>query len=311
MINRNLIRTKVLQIFFSWSQKENKDLKEAENELLDSLQKSYDLYHYLLQIIIEITDEYERKIEQGKVKLRPTKEDINPNNKLKNNLFVKQLRNNIQLKDYLNNSENIFDISVFEPFVKQTLNLILESEIYKEYIKGEDINNYDEDKEFWKKAFSKFVMYNSELYDLLEDLSIYWNDGIDVVESFVQKTIKQFKEENSENQALFPKFADPENEIYAKKLLREAIFNQRENYNRIDKFVTNWNSDRITQMDLVIMQLALSEIQFFPSIPINVSINEYINISKNYSTPKSSSFINGILDSVLKEMKKNGEIVKN
>lgn len=308
MINRVLIRIRVLQIFFSWSQREVKDIKKAETELMFSLQKSYDLYHYLLQLMIELTDEYEKKVEMRKAKLLPSEQDKNPNTKLINNLFILQLRNNLQLQDYI--KERPFLWSEHDNFVRSTLNNILESELYNEYIQNKS-NIYDEDKTFWRKAFKQFVVANEDLCTLLEDSSIYWNDDIEIVESFALKTIKQSKETDDAHAQLLPMFKDDDDLVFAKKLLREALFNGKENHQRIDKYAANWELERISLMDTVIMQIALAEIQFFPSIPISVTLNEYINIAKNYSTEKSSSFINGVLDSIIKELKDNNEISKN
>lgn len=307
MINRVLIRIRILQIFFSWSQRESMDIKKAENELLFSLQKSYDLYHYYLLLIIELTDEYERKVEQRKSKLLPSEQDLNPETYLLDNKFASQLRGNIRLNKYI--KDRPFLWSNFDSFVRNLLNDILESDIYKEYCEQAD-GSYEVDREFWRKTFKQFICANEELDSLLEDESIYWNDDIEIVESFVLKTIKQFDEANGAYQELLPMFREEEDKEFATKLLRDVMFNAKEYWALIEKYTSNWESERIAQMDMVIMQLAITEIVSCPSIPISVSLNEYINIAKTYSTPKSSSFINGVLDAAVKELKEEKKIFK-
>lgn len=307
MINRVLIRIRVLQIVFSWSQKETKELNKAETELFFSLQKSYDLYHYYLLMILDLTDDYERRVEQKKSKLLPSQQDMNPSVKLLENKFVLQLRSNIQLQEYIKDRPFLWD--EHDAFMRALLTDILNSEMYKNYC--EDVSgDYYVDREFWRKVFKQFICGNEELDAILEDASLYWNDDIEIVESFVIKTIKQFEESNGENQELLPMFRDEDDRDYAKKLLRESMFNAKEYQELIEKYTANWESDRIAIMDLVIMQIALTEIITFPSIPISVSLNEYINIAKSYSTEKSSSFINGVLDAVVKELQEEKKIFK-
>lgn len=307
MINRVLIRIRILQIFFSWSQRGGMDLKKAGTELMFSLQKSYDLYHYYLLLILELTDEYEKKVEQRKSKLLPSEQDLNPDTQLLENKFVLQLRDNIQLKKYL--KDRPFLWSNYDTFVRGLLQDILDSDMYSEYCQNAD-GTYEVDKDFWRKAFKQFICANEALDSILEDESIYWNDDIEIVESFVLKTIKQFVESNGEKQELLPMFRDDEDEEFASDLLRNAMLNAKENWDLIEKYTDNWESERIAQMDMVIMQLAITEIIYCPSIPISVSLNEYINIAKSYSTAKSSSFINGVLDAVVKELKESKKIIK-
>lgn len=307
MINRVLIRIRVLQIVFSWSQRETKELNKAEKELLFSLQKSYDLYHYYLLMILDLTDDYDKRVEQKKSKLLPSQLDMNPNVKLLENKFALQLRSNIQLQEYLKERPFLWD--EHDAFMRSLLNDILESQTYSDYC-DQPSGDYNIDREFWRKIFKQFICGNEELDAILEDDSLYWNDDIEIVESFVIKTIKQFEEEKGEDQELLPMFRDEDDRDFAIKLLRESMFNAKEHLELIEKYTANWESERIAQMDLVIMQIALTEIMTFPSIPISVSLNEYINIAKSYSTDKSSSFINGVLDAVVKEMQDEKKIFK-
>ncbi len=308
MINRNLIRIRIVQIVYSWYQNKNKDLRSLEKELLFGLQKSYDLYYYLLLLMVEITKEYEARVETRRNKLLPTKEDLNPNMRLIENAFIKQLTNNRQFTKYINDFPMSW--SEHDTFVKKLLEDILISEKYLEY--SSIINtDYDADKEFWRKTFKQHI-YNNELLDeILEDESIYWNDDIEIVQSFVLKTIRQFTEANGEDQQLLPMFRDQEDKHYALKLLHNTILNQDKYRELIKDHSDKWDFDRIAFMDMIIMQVALAEIHTFEDIPTSVSMNEYIELSKSYSTPKSGLFINGVLDTIVKLLKSEGVIFKN
>ena len=307
MINRNLIRTRVVQLVYSWYKNTNRDLRNTEKELLFGLQKSYDLYFYLLLLMIEITKVYENRVEAKRNKFLPSEEDLNPNTHLIDNKFISQLRNTDDFNKYL--AERPMSWENNESFVKNLLDRIVESEAYKEYTQ---IQNplYADDREFWRKSFKQFIYLNEELDDILEDESIYWNDDIEIVQTFVLKSIKQFSEEKGEKQSLLPMFKDEEDRNYALKLLHDTILNEKKYRALIEQHTDKWDFERIAFMDLIIMQVALAEIFTFESIPSNVSLNEYIEIAKSYSTPKSGIFINGILDSIVNDLKKENKIFK-
>lgn len=307
MINRVLIRIRVIQVLYSTYLNESGDLKKAETELMFSLQKSYDLYYYLLSLLIEITDTHNRRLESRKSKLLPTDEDLNPNTKLSENLFIKLLKSNVQFDKYITDRPQSWEDH--ENYVKSLLEKILNSDIYAEYLANE-VSDFETDREFWRKVFKMFIYCDEQLDDLLEDDSLFWNDDIEIVQSFVIKTIKKLDPDKGANQALLPMFKDEEDRQFAIKLLKETMFNVKMARELIDKYVKNWESERIAFMDMIIMQAAVSELLAFPTVPINVTMNEYINIAKSYSTQKSSSFINGILDSIVTELKNENKLLK-
>lgn len=308
MINRVLIRIKAVQILYSCYESEVRDLRKAENDLMFSLQKSYDLYHYLLLLMVELTDAYNYRVNLRKSKLLPSEEDVNPNTRLLNNEFISQLRDNKQLQKYI--LDRPFSWSNHENYLRTLLDNILVSDIYKEYQSTKEYN-YDIDREFWRKIFKQIITQSEDLYNLLEDESLFWNDDIDIVISFVLKTIKRFDPELSDEQELLPMFKDETDREFAIKLIRESLLNSLEYRELINQYTQNWESERIAVMDMVIMQIAIAEIVNFESIPTSVTMNEYINIAKAYSTNKSASFINGILDAIVKELKRKNTIIKN
>jgi N utilization substance protein B len=308
MINRILIRIRVIQIVYAWYQNRDKDLNQVERELLLGLQKSYDLYYYLLQLMIEITDLHEERVNTKKNKFLPTHEDLNPNMHIINNQFISQLRNNTMFVSYTANRPMSWDQN--QNFVRGILDRIIESDSYKEYAELAK-PTYNDDKEFWRKNFRTFIHRNEELDDILEDESIFWNDDIEIVQSFVVKTIKQFNKTAGENFILLPMFNDDEDREYATTLLRETLANGQKYREMIAENADNWDFERIAFMDVVIMQVAVAELYKFENIPIRVTLNEYIDLAKSYSTPKSSTFINGVLDAIVTEMKKDKTIFKN
>lgn len=299
MINRILIRIKVLQIVFAYYQNGSDDLKMAENELFLSLRRSYDLYYYFLLLIVEVTRLHERQLDTRKHKYLPTSDELNPNMRLVNNRLARQIEANGKLQAYV--KEHGVSWVNETDFVKRVLELILNSELYAEYKDSED-DSYETDREFWRAVFRKLICRNEELENALEDISIYWNDDIEIIQTFVIKTIKRFEEAHGSRQELLPMFKDEEDRDFAIQLFRKTLLYGEEYRERIDRHLRNWESERVANMDLYIMQMALAELLHFPNIPVNVTLNEYIDAAKAYSTPKSGTFINGILDSIVQEL---------
>jgi len=307
MMNRILIRIKVLQIIYAYYQKESKDIVQAEKELLHSMQKSYDLYHYLLLLIPALTDFEQKRLDKKKHKYLATEEEKNPDTRFIDNRFSGQLSKNRQLLAFFNEKASIWTNE--EIFLKKLLDQIISSDIYTEYLKSPD--TYESDKEFWYKAFKQYIYSNEALDELLEDKSIYWNDDLDIIGTFVLKSIKRFDEQTMPDYKLLPMFKEEEDKVFATKLLKYAIMEGSIYNERIDKHIKNWNLDRIAYIDLCIMQTAIAELLNFLSIPISVTLNEYINIAKHYSTSKSGIFINGTLDAIVNELKSEKILFKN
>jgi len=308
MINRILIRIKVLQIIYAYYQKGTGDLKVAENELLLSLRRSYDLYHYFLLLIVDVTHLYERMVETKRNKYRPTEEELNPDMRMLNNRLAAQIETNEALHRYT--KEHGISWADDMDFVKKVLDMIIKSDLYSEYLKNEK-DDYETDKEFWRLVFKRIISNNEFVEEYLEEKSIYWNEDIDIIESFVIKTIKRFDEAEGGEQELMPMFNSNDDHSYVIKLFRQTLLNGEQYRERISKHTKNWESERVANMDLVIMQVALAEILNFPTIPINVTLNEYIDAAKYYSTPKSGNFINGVLDSIVEELKAENVLMKN
>ena len=307
MINRVLIRLKVIQVIYAYYKNSGKSIKTAEDEVFFSLSKAYDLYKFLLLLIVAVTHYAEDRINFNMKKVRPTEEDLNPNLKFVNNRLMRQLESNETLLKFAEQSK--VDWVNYSDFLRRLLDTIIESDIYKEYMASET-SSYEEDKELWRKLYKAFIFDNEELDALLEDISLYWNDDKAIVDTFVVKTIKRFKEENGAEQELLPEYKDDEDIEYAHKLFRASIQNAEEYRRLMSDNSKNWDMNRLAFMDVIIMQTAIAEVLTFPQIPVNVSINEYVEIAKYYSTPKSGAFINGLLDTIIKNLKKDNRISK-
>ena len=307
MINRVLIRLKVVQILYAYYKNSGKSLKAAEDEVFFSLSKAYDLYNYMLLLMDGITQYAADRISFLSMKLRPTESDRNPNLKFVNNRFVAQLRENAQLLKFAEKSKlNWIDNS---DFLRRMLDNIEASDIYNEYMNS-GLSSYEEDREVWRKLYKAFVFDNEELDALLEEQSLYWNDDKAIVDTFVLKTIKRFDENEGASQQLLPEYKDIADMDFARKLFRAAVTNAEEFRALMSGSSKNWDMSRLAFMDVVIMQVALAELMTFNDIPLSVTLNEYVEIAKHYSTAKSGSFVNGLLDTISKKLRENGKIEK-
>ena len=307
MINRVLIRLKIVQIIYAYYKNSGKTLKATEDEVFFSLSKAYDLYNYMLLLMVGITHYAADRISFLSMKIRPTESDRNPNLKFVNNRFALQLENNEQLKKFAEKSKlNWVENS---DLLRRMLDKIEESDIYKEYMAAET-SSYEEDKELWRKLYKAFVFDNEELDSLLEEQSLYWNDDKSIVDSFVLKTIKRFEEKNGAAQQLLPEYKDVADMEFARKLFRNAIGNAEQYREMMSSSSKNWDMSRLAFMDVVIMQVALAEIMTFDDVPLSVTLNEYVEIAKHYSTVKSGSFVNGMLDTITKKLRQENKINK-
>ena len=310
MINRELIRLKVVQLVYSYYQNEGKTIDMAEKELNFSLQKAYDLYQYLLSLLVELEKHAERKDAVRVAREKRTGAavgGISPDKQFADNKLLCQLDDNKALIDYRENRKGQWPEE--DAFVKKLYAKMVESDIYEMYITKEDFS-YEADREVVRKLYKTFVCNNDDFDALLEEHSLYWNDDKQVVDSFVMKTIKRFDEKSTPEQELLPEYAADEDRLFAGKLFEAALERGAELRDIIRAHTKNWEFNRLAFMDVIIMQIALAEILTFDSIPLNVTFNEYLDIAKVYSTPRSSSYINGMLDGIVKELAKEGRITK-
>lgn len=308
MLNRRHLRIKVLQAVYAYYKSNLDNYSAGEKELFHSINKMYDLYLYYLLLFGEVKNFAEYRIEENKKKRLPSQEDLNPNLKFVDNAIFSLLANNREL----DKSSQDFKVNWIgeQEMVRKLYYLIVEDEDYISYMNSGE-SSFEEDKNFALKIFKK-VMANFELvHFFFEEKSIYWVDDIDFVCSMILKTIKTFDENSDVHSPILTLYKDEKDEKeFARVLFRRTVMNDEDNEKLIKKYSKNWEVERIANMDVLLMKLAITEAMEFETIPLKVTLNEYIDISKFYSTPKSNGFINGILDKAFEDLKATGGIKK-
>lgn len=299
MLNRRHIRIKVMQSLFAFKGTESDDFKKDEKFLFHSIDKMSDLYFAIMALLIELQKKANSKLELSQKKLLATAEDINPNRKFADNAVLEFISSNTMLKDVIEKRKlNFWDLD-FE-YVDILYKAILESDVYKQYM-NQGASNLKEDKDFIIDVYTEVIAPNDKLFDYFEDKQITWIDDIPVVNTAIVRLFNKLKLTKPETFLIPELFKDDDDKVFAKDLLLKTLLNSTKFTEEIAKKTTNWDSERLASVDGVLLQMALCEFQKFPSIPVKVTMNEYLEIAKEYSTPKSSVFINGILDKVVKE----------
>ena len=309
MLNRRHLRIKVLQALYAYYQADEQSFRKVETELFNAIDRIYDLYLYLLLTMPELRDIAEHRIEENKKKIRPTEEDLTPNRKFVDNVLIERIANDAKLIRVSEvNKVNWLGDEKHELLRKMFLNM-RESETFFEHMNN-GATGFEADKAMLLDLFKSDIANFPLLYSYFEEESIHWIDDIDLACSMVVKTIKSIEEEG-ERAGIMDLYKDEEDEQeFVRVLLRKTISMDSENEKVIDHLTTNWELDRIAKMDTILMKMAITEFQMFTTIPTKVTLNEYIEISKYYSTPKSNGFINGILDKAIDYLKKEDKIVK-
>jgi N utilization substance protein B len=308
MLNRRHLRIKVLQALYAYFQSNSDNFRATETELMNSVERIYDLYLYLMLSFGELHSLAEHRHEESKKKLRPTDVDLNPNTKFVENQIINIL---LECKSLRNASESRKVNWVgdeHQEMFRKIFNVIRESETYFEFMNN-DQTGFEEDRTFALQLFKNEIANSEILYNFFEESSIHWMDDIDLACTMVLRTIKAFTPEGP-NQIL-DLYKDEEDEVkFIKELLRNTVSMNKENEVLINDLTKNWELDRIAKMDIILMKMAITEFQIFNSIPTKVTLNEYIEISKFYSTPKSNHFINGVLDKAIEILASNNKIKK-
>ena len=308
MINRELIRLKVVQLSYAYYQNGSNKLDSAEKELFFSMSKAYDLYLYMLELMVEVNRIAERTVETAKSREARLREGLSPSTRFIDNRFIQQLQLNHQLKDFRENQKKTW--SDEEDFVRRMYKRVVESEAYKDWMARTDEPSYDDERQLWRDIYRTVFVDCEDLDQLLEEKSLYWNDDRFIIDGFVLKTIKRFELRNGTNQPLLPEYRDDEDREFAKRLFRATLLGAEHYKSLISQFLRNWELERVAFMDLVVLQTALAEIFTFPQIPVSVSINEYVEIAKMYGTPRSGAYVNGMLDSICRRQIEEGRLRK-
>lgn len=306
MINRKLIRVKIVQLTYAYYQNGHHNMDTAEKELLFSLSKAYDLYNYLLGLIVAITQEERRRVDIATRRAEREGTET-PSQRFAFNKFATQLEENKQLNLFMDDKKMSWENDV--EAVRKLCDQIEQSPLYQEYMMS-DAEDYETDRELWRRIYRTLIQGNEDLDAILEEKSVYWNDDKEIVDTFVLKTIKRFDPANKADQELLPEYDDTEDREYALKLFRSTILNADTYQRYMSETSRNWNFSRLAYMDVVLMQIAIAEMLTFPNIPISVTINEYVDLAKLYSTPKSGGYINGMLDAIARHLVDTGRLLK-
>ncbi|WP_262734011.1 transcription antitermination factor NusB [Gaetbulibacter sp. NE] len=308
MLNRRHIRIKVMQTIYAFNGSESSDLKKDEKFLLQSLDSMYDLYLAILSLLIEVQKRAEDHLDKTQKKFLATQEEKNPNSKFVNNSILCALRDNETLKDELENRKLNYWYLDFE-YIEIIFKAILESKIYKDYM-ATKTSSFNEDKAVIVDLFTEIIAPNEKLFDYFEDKKLTWVDDLPIVNTSILKLLKKCKPDAPEAFFTPSLYKDLDDKDFATELYKKTVLNTTVYNDEIANKTKNWDAERIASLDSVLLRMAICEFQKFPSIPVKVTINEYLEIAKEYSTPKSSIFINGVLDKIVKEYKTDGKLNK-
>lgn len=306
MINRRHIRVKAMQSMYAMQQSHNSDLVREEKFLKHSIEKMYDLYVLNLQLLVEVQKLARKTMELSKKKILATKEDLNPNTKFIDNQIINTLQQSVSLEGYIElNKLNYWELD--DEYVKIILTNLQQSDLYKKYMDTVE-NSYKIDKAFVIDFFKEIIAPNEKLADYFEDKMISWVDDIPFVNTWIVKTLN--KQKPNKNFILGSLYKDNEDKLFVSELFTKTMLHQHKYEEDITDKTPNWESDRIADIDMIIIKMAITEFLHFPSIPSRVSINEYIELAKDYSTNKSGYFINGVLDKLSKDYLSTNQMVK-
>lgn len=310
MINRALTRQKTLQVLYAHTQDEERTLKNSLDDLHKSLDQGYELYLHMLALLVDIRDFAERRAESQEMRaqrLREIMKEQSADRRLADNALLLKLKENEALQAFREKRRELWKVG--DTLMKRLTDLFLQSGLFQSYLQ-EPAQTFERDAELIRELYKNLLVENSDVEEMLEENSIFWNDDRQVVDSFVLKTLRRFSAKSQPDKPLLPQYDEGEGPEFGEMLLTAAIKRQDELRELIGQHVKGWDYERVALMDVLIMQQALAEILTFPDVPLNVSFNEYISLAKAYSTPKSGLYVNGVLDSVVAALKAEGKLLK-
>ncbi|HET8753373.1 MAG TPA: transcription antitermination protein NusB [Salinimicrobium sp.] len=307
MLTRRHIRVKVMQSLYAYSQSKNDNMPSEEKFLLKSMNEMYDLFLLMLELLVEIKKNAEDYIEKSRQKHLATEEEINPNRKFVENRIIAILENNEDFQRSLE-SRKLYHWKNDDEYVGILWEEIRESELFNEYLSTKQ-SDFQADKEFVISIFREIIAPNEKLYDYLEDKKLTWLDDFPLVNTAILKMLQKLKP-GSEGKAITRLFKNEEDKDFAVQLFRKTLLKDKELAGEMQGKTPNWDKERIADLDSILIKMGICEFLYFPSIPVKVTINEYLEVAKEYSTPKSSIFINGILDKLSREYQESNKLNK-
>lgn len=306
MINRLLIRIKIVQLVYA-SLQSDETRNVSHGELMRSMESAYKLYNYLLALIVLVTDFRRTQLDETSRKYTATDEERNPNRRFVDNKVADELKQHSGVIEYCKEQQLIddFDTDLYRALTDS----ILATPHYQAYMESPYVPDLEDDKRLWREILNTVFPACEKLESALEEKDIYWNDDFCVINAYVEKTVQRMLP-GKKTVRVFPMFKNEEDKTFATSLFDAAIAHAGEYIALIEKTSDNWDVNRIALMDRIIMVCAIAEVIHCPDIPTTITLNEYIELAKHYSTPDSAKFINGILDRVVKTLREEGKIVK-
>ncbi len=308
MLNRRHIRVKVMQTIYALSSKEHFDLQQEDKFTVESMNQMYNLYLLMLDLMVEVHAFAKAEQEKFSKKILATEEEKNPNTKFIQNQVLVKLSDNAELRDEIS-KRKLKNWRINDEYVTLIYNELINSELYASYMEQEE-SDFKLDKKFLVAAYTEIIAPNDKLYDYIEDARLTWIDDIPMVNMAVLKRIGKMKPASPESMLLPVLFKNDEDLLFGTTLLEKTVANEEFLSSEISANTPNWDKERIADVDMVLIKMALCEFLKFPTIPVKVTINEYLEIAKEYSTPKSSIFINGILDKLVKQYESEKRLKK-
>lgn len=297
-----------MQTLYAFKGSESDDLTKDQKFLLFSIDNMYNLYLLLITLLLEVQKRAESDLQKKQNKHLATQEDKNPNRKFVENKILMLLKTNEMLEKQIE-SHKITNWELDGEYVDVVFKAITASDLYREYMRTRT-SDLKEDKDFIIDVFKEIIAPNDKLYDYMEDKNLTWLDDLPTVNTTILKLLRKVKQTSTENHFTPKLYKDIEDKQFAINLFKKTLLNRSAINKEIGNKTQNWDAERIANIDYVLLQMAISELKSFPSIPVKVTINEYLEIAKEYSTPKSSIFINGILDKLVKEYEAEGSLQK-
>ena len=301
-----MLRVKVAKNLYAHLKSGSDNLKASEKNLVESIDKAYDLYFQMMSLIVEVAHYAESRIEINKNKKLPTYEDLNPNRRFVDNAVIHLIATSDSVNDVI--ARRKLSWAPYSDAVKDVYNRMVESEYYKKYMSA-SICTFSDDRRFVEEFFTS-LEEDEALNDVVNDMSLLWTDDYGFALYMAVRTVQNLKQSHTEVKVL-PKFKNEEDLDFAKTLFIKALVNFEDNQEIVDKYSSNWDVERVVFMDSLILSIALAELIYFESIPVKVTLDEWIDIAKYYSSPTSSNFVNGVLDKIVNDLQQDGRIKKS
>jgi N utilization substance protein B len=306
MLSRRLLRVKVAKALYAHLKSGSDNLRASEKNLVESIDKAYDLYYQMMSFIVEVANYAEGRIEIAKQKKLPTYEDLNPNRRFVDNAIINLIANSDSVNDYI--AEHKLSWTKQQDAIKDVYNRLVETEFYKNYMSAQVVT-FTDDRKFVEE-FYQWLEQDEAMLDVVNEMSLLWTDDYGFALFMVVRTVQNLKRSHTEVKVL-PKFKSEEDLEFAKRLFVKALVDYEDNQEIVDQYSKNWDVERVVFMDCLIISLAIVELTQFESIPVKVTLDEWIDIAKYYSSPTSSNFVNGVLDKIVAEFMENGRIQKS